>query len=144
MEAIVNRNFVASLRQDGYGRSVTIQTETLPNGVSGFAPGFLDATIHTAEGPEESLRQVLAQHFVYPIAGEAAKIQNGGRLCDETPMSAILFGPPGTSKTELAKIISGYLKWPLLSVDPSYLVKEGVDKIQTMANKLFGAMAMAE
>ena len=114
------------------------------NGVSGFAPGFLDATIHTAERPEGSLRQVLAQHFVYPIAREAAKIQNGGRLCDETPMSAILFGPPGTSKTELAKIISGYLKWPLLSVDPSYLVKEGVDKIQTMANKLFGAMAMAE
>jgi hypothetical protein len=111
---------------------------------SGFAPGFLDAPVYMSDGPKGSLRQVLAQRFVYPIAREAEKIQNGGRLSGETPMSAILFGPPGTSKTELAKIISSYLKWPLLSVDPSYLVKEGVDKIQTMANKLFGAMAMAE
>jgi len=112
--------------------------------VSDFAQGFLDAQVHTADGGKRSLREVLAQRFVYPIAREAEKILNGERLSDETPMSAILFGPPGTSKTDLAKIISGYLRWPLLSVDPSYLVKEGLDKVQTMANKLFGAMAMAE
>jgi hypothetical protein len=97
---------------------------------SGFAPEFLDAPIHMPDGQTESLRKILAQRFVYPIAREAEQIQNGGRLSDETPMSAILYGPPGTSKTELAKIISGYLRWPLLSVDPSYLVKEGLDKVK--------------
>src|SRR5262249_19025328 len=71
-----------------------------------FAPDFLDAPVRTADSAEESLRCLLAQRFVYPIAREAEKIQNGGRLSDETPMSAILFGPPGVSKTGLAKIIS--------------------------------------
>jgi hypothetical protein len=85
-----------------------------------FAHGFLDAPIHMSDGQTESLRKVLAQRFVYPIAREADGIQNGGRLSGETPMSAILFGPPGTSKTELAKIISNYLRWALLLVDPSY------------------------
>jgi hypothetical protein len=117
---------------------------TAGDDVSSFAAGFLDAPVHTPDGPEGSLRQILAQRFVYPIAREAEKIQNGSQLSGETPMSAILFGPPGVSKTDLAKIISAYLNWPLLSVDPSYLVKEGVDKIQTMANRLFGAMVMAE
>src|SRR5262249_40909569 len=65
-------------------------------------------------------------------------------MSDETPMSAILFGPPGTSKTELAKIISKYLNWPLLPVDPSYLGQEGTDKAQAMANRLFGMLAIAE
>jgi hypothetical protein len=59
-------------------------------------------------------------------------------------MSAIFFGPPGTSKTELARVISDYLKWPLLSVDPSYLVQEGLDRVQAMANKLFSMLTMVE
>jgi SpoVK/Ycf46/Vps4 family AAA+-type ATPase len=86
----------------------------------------------------------LAKHFVYPIAREADKVHRGGQLSEETPMSAIFFGPPGTSKTELAKIISGYLNWPLLLVDPSYVVPQGLDKVQAMANKLFSMLLAAE
>ena len=113
--------------------------------VSGFAPGFLDADLHVpGETQERSLRETLAQRFVYPIAKQAKSIRFGGRLSDETPMSAILFGPPGTSKTELAKIIAGYLNWPLLTVDPSYLVQEGLDKVQAMANRLFSMLVMSE
>jgi hypothetical protein len=81
---------------------------------------------------------------VYPIAREADLIGKGGQLSETTPMSAILFGPPGTSKTELAKIIAGYLNWPLLSVDPSYVVQEGLDKVQAMANRLFGMLLASE
>jgi SpoVK/Ycf46/Vps4 family AAA+-type ATPase len=91
-----------------------------------------------------SLRESLAKHFVYPIAREADKVHRGGQLSEETPMSAIFFGPPGTSKTELAKIISGYLNWPLLLVDPSYVIPQGLDKVQAMANKLFSMLLAAE
>jgi SpoVK/Ycf46/Vps4 family AAA+-type ATPase len=47
-------------------------------------------------------------------------------------------------KTELAKVISEYLRWPLLAVDPSYLVKEGLDRVQAMANRLFSILTMTE
>jgi hypothetical protein len=113
--------------------------------VIAFAPKFLDTEfVAPGEQTPRSLRQTLAQRFVYPIARDAEQVRRGGQLSQDTPMSAIFFGPPGTSKTELAKIISDYLKWPLLSVDPSYLVQEGLDRVQAMANKLFSMLTLVE
>jgi ATPase family associated with various cellular activities (AAA) len=108
-----------------------------------FAPDFLDATV-TVNGDARSLRTTLLDYFVLPIEAEKAEIANGGRLKPTTPMSAILFGPPGTSKTKLAKIISSFLGWPLLSVDPSYLVQDGLDRLYSRANRLFAMLAMSE
>lgn len=110
-----------------------------------FADGFLDATLYPADRPDGvSLREAIAQAFVFPIAREAALVDQGGALGRETPMSAILFGPPGTSKTKLASHIGKFLGWPVLSVDPSYLVQEGLDRIQALANRLFSMLTMAE
>lgn len=36
------------------------------------------------------------------------------------------------------------MNWPLLTVDPSYLVQEGLDKVQAMANRLFSMLVMSE
>jgi hypothetical protein len=110
-----------------------------------FATKFLDASfVPPGAQTPRSLREALARHFVYPIARETERVRRGGQLSDDTPISAILFGPPGNSKTDLARIISDYLNWPLLSVDPSYLVQEGLDRVQAMANKLFSMLTMAE
>jgi len=108
-----------------------------------FAEGFLDAPL-TAGTSTLSLVETLRDRFVLPIGGEAKLISNGGRLSEKTPMSAMLFGPPGTSKTELAKHIAIFLGWPLLSVDPSYLIEDGIDHLHTRANKLFQMLEMAE
>src|SRR5215216_2223256 len=51
---------------------------------------------------------------------------------------------PGHRKTQLAEIISLYLGWPLVMIDPSYLVSRGMDRIQAMANKLFTMLAISE
>jgi len=113
------------------------------NDVMKFASKMLDASL--IDGSEKkSLRKVLAETFVFPIAREWDKVAKGHSLNSTTPMSAILFGPPGTSKTQLAKYISEYLGWPLLPVDPSYLVKEGLDRIQAMAGHLFDMLIAAE
>lgn len=110
-----------------------------------LAPGFLDADLNDpAAAKPQSLIKSLATRFVYPIAKVADSVGKGRKLPGSTPMSAILYGPPGTSKTELAKIVSSYLNWPLLSVDPSYVVKEGIDNVQPMANRLFDMLLAVE
>lgn len=108
-----------------------------------FAPNFLDATINF-NGKALSLKDTLRDTFVLPIDREKLKVANGGRLEPTTPMSAILYGPPGTSKTQLAEIISDFLGWPLLSVDPSYLVQDGMEHLYARANRLFSMLATAE
>jgi ATPase family associated with various cellular activities (AAA) len=106
--------------------------------------GFLDADLIQVGKPRLSLRKTIAECFVYPIAREVGVVDRGFSMKPSTPMSAILFGPPGTSKTQLARLIADYLGWPLLSVDPSFLVQEGVDRIQAQANRLFKMLTMSE
>ena len=108
-----------------------------------FAPDFLDANVKV-NGEYRSLKETLRDRFVLPIEADKGNVANGGKLKLTTPMSAILFGPPGTSKTELAKLISQYLGWPLLTVDPSYLVQDGMDHLYARANRLFSMLAIAE
>jgi ATPase family associated with various cellular activities (AAA) len=112
-------------------------------GSEGFAPDFADARLKVAD-VYQSLKETMRDRFVLPIGADKAKVANGGRLKPTTPMSAILFGPPGTSKTDLAKLISQHLGWPLLKVDPSYLVQDGMDRLYSRANRLFRMLAMVE
>lgn len=115
-----------------------------PKSKSGdFAPGFLDCPLRV-KGEQKSLKGVLLNKLVLSIAEDARTVENGGSMKSSTPMSAILFGPPGTSKTELTRHISNYLNWPRLSVDPSYFVREGLDKIQHQAERLFKMLSVAE
>jgi hypothetical protein len=108
-----------------------------------FAPNFLDCPLRY-NNQALSLRDTLFEKFVEPIAKESKRVAEGRSMAKDTPMSAIFFGPPGTSKTQLARAISDYLVWPRLVVDPSYFVKTGMDNIQAQADKLFSMLSAAE
>ena len=69
-----------------------------------FAERFLDSTIELRGN--HSLRDFLSREFVEPLAREADNIGAGRQFKKGTPRSAIFFGPPGTSKTELSKEIA--------------------------------------
>ena len=111
--------------------------------IDNFAPTFLDARLWV-DGDYRSLRETLRDRFVIPIAQDGGTLSSDGKLKPTTPMSAILFGPPGTSKTQLATLISQFLGWPLLKVDPSYLIQDGVDHLYSRANRLFSMLTMSK
>lgn len=108
-----------------------------------FATKFLDCRI-TLPTAEVSLRDMLWEKLVKPISKAAEEVEKGRALPSEVNMSAILFGPPGTSKTQLASHIAEFLGWPLLVVDPSHLVRQGMDQIQKEANALFSMIEASE
>jgi len=107
-------------------------------------PGFLDSRLDLLESPGLSLRQFLWEKFVHPLASQADSIANGRKFQKGTPTSAIFFGPPGTSKTELSKKIADFLGWPLLTIDPSHLLRRGMEGIQGEANTTFRILEETE
>jgi hypothetical protein len=124
----------------------TYKTPGTPkSSIDDFAPDsvFLDSVVYEDDSVR-SLRETIYSRFLKPISQELEVVRTGGQFSKGTPMSAILFGPPGTSKTQLAKLIADFLGWPLLSVDPSHVVRNGMDKIQAEADKLFGMLSVAE
>jgi ATPase family associated with various cellular activities (AAA) len=54
--------------------------------------------------------------------------------------SMILYGPPGTSKTYLAKGIAGELGWPLIALSPSDFLAGGEGGVERRAREIFEAL----
>jgi len=108
-----------------------------------FAKGFLDSTVDVDNRPR-SLKDFLSEEFVKPLAAEADSVAKGRAFKKGTPRSAIFFGPPGTSKTELSKEIAKFLGWPHLAIDPSFLLRNGMDGIQAEANTIFRMLEETE
>jgi hypothetical protein len=53
------------------------------------------------------------------------------------PLSALLFGPPGTSKTQIAKAVAEDLNWPLVEITPSEFLKGTLANIYLQADEIF-------
>jgi len=65
-----------------------------------------------------SVKDVVNEYIVKPIASNDASLK---RVAPEgVALANIFFGPPGSSKTSLARAISIELGWPILELDPSH------------------------
>lgn len=112
-------------------------------GVGVFAEKFLDCPFSAAE-TTRSLKDEILRRLVKPLLEGRHAVKAGQKLPKNVKVSAILFGPPGTSKTEIVEQIASYIGWPTVTVDPSYFVKNGLDAIQAQANRIFRMLATAE
>jgi hypothetical protein len=51
--------------------------------------------------------------------------------------SAILFGPPGTSKTSLIRALADVIEWQYVEIHASHFVAEGLTQVQKTADTIF-------
>jgi len=58
-------------------------------------------------------------------------------IADNQARSAILFGPPGTSKTTLIRSLAGAIGWQYVELHASHFVAEGLTQVQKTADKIF-------
>ncbi|HEX7959429.1 MAG TPA: ATP-binding protein, partial [Terriglobales bacterium] len=102
-------------------------------------------------GPD--LADLLATLFVHPA--NANKINDPREHLDpdahvfaqpkERPgrdwaRGAMLFGPPGTSKTSLVGAIAASIGWPLIEVHASHFLQDGLDRIPARADWIFARL----
>jgi ATPase family associated with various cellular activities (AAA) len=86
------------------------------------------------------VREQLQTLFVNPFHGQNSfdlSEPDSAPIEDDQCRSAILFGPPGTSKTTLARAVAGQLGWKFVELHSSHFVAEGLDGLQRVADKIF-------
>jgi len=94
-------------------------------------------------GKDDSVADDLITLFVNPVrratrvAGRHASEPDDQPIRDDQARSAILFGPPGASKTTLAQNVALAIGWDYIELHSSHFVVEGVPAVQRTADRLF-------
>ena len=81
--------------------------------------------------------------FVNPVLKTAApdKLEPDSQPINKRQArSAILFGPPGTSKTTLARCLAGAIGWDYVELHASHFVADGLPNVQRTADRIFSRL----
>lgn len=62
-------------------------------------------------------------------------------IAENQARAAILFGPPGTSKTTLVRSLAEAIDWRYVEIHASHFVAEGLAEVQKTADRIFGELS---
>jgi hypothetical protein len=88
-------------------------------------------------GTTRTVKELLDTEVLKGITGKNRKQFRHEPMGKNLRRSALLFGPPGTSKTELVKAIAKRLGWPLIKINPSEFLSRGLENIYSEADRVF-------
>ncbi len=78
----------------------------------------------------------LLQKMIRPIA-EQMRAGHFFLRPKKDGVSFILYGPPGSGKTFVVSKFAAALGWPLVSLNPGYFIKDGLESIEAVAGDIF-------
>ena len=82
---------------------------------------------------ERPVLRYLERRLIEPITRD----ERGLPSAKSESVSALLFGPPGTSKTTIVKAVAHGLSWPLVLLSPGDFIENGLEYIEAQARSVF-------
>jgi len=104
----------------------------------GALDDFLDIDLWLRGNPT-TVRSVLRDRIIKPNKNHSEASLRRQKL--KGSRSALLFGPPGTSKTEITKAVAEELGWPLVEITPSEFLQGTLDNVYLKADEIFEDLA---
>jgi SpoVK/Ycf46/Vps4 family AAA+-type ATPase len=94
-----------------------------------------------AEGDGWSAGEQIASLFLHPINATAQSTEaidpDRSLIAQNQARSAILFGPPGTSKTTIVEALAGAIGWDFVEIHASRFLSSGMDMVPSTADTIF-------
>ncbi len=111
------------------------RTAQVPSKEKSAVAGLLDIDVEL-QGQTERLSNILWTRIVNPYTGQDEMSLRRNPI-KKKPLSVLLFGPPGTSKTRITQALAGDLNWPLVELTPSDFVRGTLANVYVQAEEIF-------
>lgn len=106
---------------------------------------YIDADVELRNEEDASVKGLIEKHIIESITESQPDDRADARLYASwlrtlelgDRRSALLFGPPGTSKTTIVRAVAEKLKWPFVEITPSHFLRKGLEQIYVEADKIF-------